>query len=153
MKSFLNELSIELLETIYELSCPHLDERQRRLLASSYAIAIGRGGISAANRITGVSRVTLTKGVKEIMAKPIAGHRSRQVGAGRKALSEKDPAFLNDLKELVGNHHKESEDNPKKLPASTYKLAAEMKAKGHNVSEDTISKYLKLHKLPARTKK
>jgi hypothetical protein len=153
MKTYLNDLLTELLRTVYRLISPHLDERQRRLLASSFAAAIGRGGVTAAKGITGVSRVTLTKGVKEIRDKPIEGRRSRHAGGGRKAVAEKDPSFVGDLTELVERDRQESEGNAKKLPASTYKLAEAMRAKGHDVGEDTISKYLKLHKLPARAKR
>jgi DNA-directed RNA polymerase specialized sigma24 family protein len=46
---------------------PVLNERQRRLFLASEAKAFGFGGISEISRISGgVSRVTITLGVKEL---------------------------------------------------------------------------------------
>ncbi|GHU15543.1 hypothetical protein FACS189449_13220 [Alphaproteobacteria bacterium] len=43
-----------------------LDERERRLFLANEAIAYGYGGISAISRISGVSRTTITAGIKEL---------------------------------------------------------------------------------------
>ena len=47
---------------------PHLDERQRRLTMGAEARALGHGGIAAVARAAGVSRVTVTGGVRELEA-------------------------------------------------------------------------------------
>jgi DNA-binding MurR/RpiR family transcriptional regulator len=44
---------------------PLLNERQRRLYLANEAKAIGRGGIQEVNKVSGVSRVTIIKGLKE----------------------------------------------------------------------------------------
>ena len=44
----------------------HLDERARRLWAASEAIAIGRGGIAAVAKATGLSDRTVRNGIAEI---------------------------------------------------------------------------------------
>ncbi|MGH2705826.1 MAG: ISAzo13 family transposase, partial [Actinomycetota bacterium] len=38
---------------------PHLDERQRRILAGAEARALGRGGVALVARATGMSRSTV----------------------------------------------------------------------------------------------
>jgi hypothetical protein len=45
---------------------PLLNEKQRRLYLANEAKAIGRGGIKAVHEVSGVSRVTIIKGLKEI---------------------------------------------------------------------------------------
>ena len=42
------------------------DEKARRLWCANEAVCIGRGGITFVALVTGVSRTTLTEGVKEI---------------------------------------------------------------------------------------
>ena len=57
---------------------PHLDEHARRLVAASQAVELGYGGISRVSRACGLSRVTLTKGVEELQAAPLAPGRVRR---------------------------------------------------------------------------
>jgi DNA-binding phage protein len=68
----------------------HLDERARRLLAAAEAEAFGHGGITAAARATGLSRTTITKGIRDL-AKPMdngpCSERIRRPGGGRKKKS------------------------------------------------------------------
>ena len=45
-----------------------LDERQRRLLVAVEAKVLGRGGVTAVARATGVSRTTILVGLNEIEA-------------------------------------------------------------------------------------
>jgi hypothetical protein len=48
----------------FELLAPHLDERTRRLMTASEAVAVGRGGATAVARATGVSRRVIGEGVR-----------------------------------------------------------------------------------------
>jgi hypothetical protein len=50
----------------YERIAPHLDERSKRLWCANEAIGIGWGGVSAVSKATGVSRTTISAGIKEI---------------------------------------------------------------------------------------
>ena len=72
---------------------PHLDEHARRLVAASKAVELGYGGISRVSRVCGLSRVTLTKGVEELQAAPLASGRIRHEGGGRHALTANDPGL------------------------------------------------------------
>ena len=45
---------------------PYLNEKQRRLFVAIEAKVIGHDGITQVSTLSGISRVTLTKGTKEI---------------------------------------------------------------------------------------
>jgi len=71
-----------------ESMLPLLNEYQRRMFLSAEAKAIGRGGISLVSRLSGVSRPTLTNGVKELNATEkveIGVGKSRAPGGGAQA--------------------------------------------------------------------
>ncbi|MGH2770627.1 MAG: ISAzo13 family transposase, partial [Actinomycetota bacterium] len=72
---------------------PHLDERQRRILAGALARAAGRGGIAAVATATGMSRSTLQGAVRQIDAGVEPSARVRRAGGGRPRLTEKDPTL------------------------------------------------------------
>src|SRR5438552_10605199 len=79
-----------------------LDERGRRAVAASEALALGWGGITGA-RATGLSRVTIGLGIKELrgtVARAPVG-RVRRAGGGRKRTAEQDPGVVPDLEQLV----------------------------------------------------
>lgn len=89
---------------------PQLDERQRRLFLDSLADALGRGAVSCLNKITGVSRVTISQGRKEaalLTADPGARTGSRELaqvrraGAGRRSVSENYPDITAELLSLI----------------------------------------------------
>jgi len=72
---------------------PHLDERQRRVLAGSTARVLGRGGIVAVAEATSMSRSTLQKAVAEIDAGIEPFDRLRApVPAGRGSSTPSRPA-------------------------------------------------------------
>jgi hypothetical protein len=73
---------------------PLLDERSRRLFAGAEARSLGRGGISAVARASGLSRETIRRGIAELAsgATPGAG-RIRRCGGGRKRAVEHDPGL------------------------------------------------------------
>jgi hypothetical protein len=50
----------------FEAVAPFLDERQRRLMAASEAIAAGYGRIAAVAAATGIARATIGRGIAEI---------------------------------------------------------------------------------------
>jgi DNA-binding phage protein len=69
---------------------PHLGERERRLFAASQARLIGHGGVTIVSRLCGLSRVTITKGLKELDEPPLEKGRTHKIGAGRPSLESKD---------------------------------------------------------------
>ena len=54
----------EAIEARFASLWPHLDERGRRLLAASEARQFGHGGVTVISRVCGLSRVTITKGLR-----------------------------------------------------------------------------------------
>jgi len=72
-----------------------LDERSRRLFAGLLARQEGRGGIERVREITGLSRMTVRRGVAESeQAQPTDG-RIRAPGGGRKRVEKKLPVSWN----------------------------------------------------------
>jgi hypothetical protein len=126
-----------------------LDERARRLWAAVEARAIGRGGITRVAEATGLSRVTIRVGLKELDPpstlpgrEPATG-RLRRPGGGRKPLVDQDPVLLRDLETLVDPVTRGDPMSPLRWTCkSAAKLAAELRAKGHAVSERTVNRLL-----------
>lgn len=80
---------------------PRLNEQQRRLVLAAEARALGRGGITRLARVTGISRPTITKALRELTQPPPTAARVRQVGGGRKPRRERDATLLTTLEALV----------------------------------------------------
>lgn len=67
-----------------------LDERSRRLFAGLLARQLGRGGIQRVVEITGLSRMTVRRGLRECeVAQDTDGDRIRRPGGGRKRIEKK----------------------------------------------------------------
>ena len=81
---------------------PELSERGRRMWAASEARVLGRGGIAAVARASGISENTIRKGIGEIDAgQRLEGGRVRKRGGGRKPIAESDPELVVALELLV----------------------------------------------------
>src|SRR5271157_1976069 len=78
-----------------------LNERGRRLFAAAEARSAGHGGISAAARATGVARSTIGRGLKDLDDPAALSGVVRRPGSGRPALTQSDPALLEDLGRLL----------------------------------------------------
>ena len=128
----------------FELMAPHLDERTRRLLAASEAVAIGRGGATVVARATGVSRRVIGEGIKELTDAPPAGTlRIRRPGGGRKRTIETDPTLGEDLERLVEPVTRGDPESPLRWTCkSVRKLAEELQRIGHRVSRQLVAELL-----------
>ena len=72
-----------------------LDERSRRLFAGVLAKQFGRGGVQRVFEITGISRGTIRRGLRESeQAATHASGRIRAAGGGRKAVEKKSRASI-----------------------------------------------------------
>ena len=80
---------------------PHLNERARRMVAASEAADIGYGGVTLISQACGLSRVTITKGIRELEESPLPAHRTRGPGGGRRRLEANDPGLVELLESLV----------------------------------------------------
>ena len=50
----------------YKKILPYLNEKQTRIVLAAEAESMGRGGLSKVSKLTGISRVTLNMGIKEL---------------------------------------------------------------------------------------
>jgi transposase len=128
---------------------PVLDERARRLWAAAEAHAIGRGGISRVAEATGMSRITIRAGLRELHPQSPpgdwqpAGGRTRRQGGGRKPLTEHDPNLLRALEVLVDPVTRGDPISPLRWTCrSAANLATELQAGGHQVSERSVNRLL-----------
>lgn len=90
-----------LLAAKFEAVFPHLDERQRRLLAGAEARSLGHGGIRVVARVARMREGTVSAGVAELDSGVEPLGRVRRAGGGRKKLTETDPGLVAALLALV----------------------------------------------------
>jgi hypothetical protein len=118
----------------------YLSERDKRIWAASEAITIRRGGDTIVCEATGISRVTISKGKKEIKSKTgISSDRIREAGGGRKRLTQKHPNIIKDLDIMIDPLTRGDPESPLRWTCkSTYKLAEALQAKGHRISQKAV---------------
>jgi transposase len=121
-----------------------LDERARRLVAGAEALALGRGGVSAVARATGLSRTTVQRGMADVQAGEASGKgRIRREGAGRPRVVERDLTLQQDLDALIEPTSRGDPESPLRWTSkSVRKLAEELRRQGHAVSHQTVSELL-----------
>ena len=133
----------------FAILSPLLNERARRVWAAVEARAIGRGGISQVAAATRLSRATIRAGVQEL-ADPVPAtgpqvtpERLRRPGGGRKSLGASELHLVRALETLVDPV---TRGDPMSLLRwtckSAAKLAVELQAQGHAVSERTVNRLL-----------
>ena len=135
---------------------PRLDEATLRLWAAAEARSLGRGGVSVVAKVARLSRTTVYAGLAEIdaagkakgkrskaAAQPLVAavphKRVRAPGGGRKRLVDIDTSLLADLDALVEPTSRGDPMSPLRWTCkSTTRLAAELGASGHRVSQRTV---------------
>ena len=123
---------------------PVLTERARRLWAATEALAVGRGGIALVERASGVSRSTISRGIRELEAgEALEAGRIRRPGGGRKRATEKDGKLLVDLEALVEPTAWGDPTSPLRWTSKSVRhLAEELQAMGHDVSHRLVADLL-----------
>jgi len=134
----------EAIKRRFELVGGELNERTRRLVAASEAVAMGWGGISAVSRATGLSRKAISHGIKELQEGERASEgRIRRKGGGRKKTVSKDANLQEDLERLVEPVTRGDPESPLRWTCkSVRKLAKELSHQGHQVSHQLVSELL-----------
>ena len=128
----------------FALIWPHIDERARRLMAAGEVRQLGYGGVSIVSRVCGLSRVTITKALRELGEAPLAPGRIRRPGAGRPSLAAVDPDLPIVLDELVDPSARGDPESPLRWTLkSTRMLAGELTAQGHPISHETVAQLLR----------
>jgi len=133
----------EMLAALFESVSPHLDERQRRLLAGAQARVLGHGGIRLVARAAGVREATVSLGVAELEGGEEPLGRARREGGGRKRAAVTDPGLVPALLALVEPEERGDPESPLRWTVKSVRtLAAELTARGHRVSSATVHQLL-----------
>jgi len=140
-------VDIKTLRRKYRAVAPGLTERSRRLWAASEAVALGPGGIGLVARATGISRPTISRGMREVESgahQRLPPERTRRAGGGRKRAAEKDATLVGDLEALVEPTTSGDPDSPLRWTSKSVRhLADELHALGHAVSHQLVAKLLR----------
>jgi transposase len=128
----------------YEALKPVLDERTRRLVAAAESQAIGKGGISAVSRATGISRPVIRQGIAELKdPASLAPGRIRRQGGGRKKAVDKDASLKSDLQDLLESTTRGDPEAPLRWTCkSVRQLTAELMRMKHPVSHQVVADLL-----------
>jgi hypothetical protein len=123
-----------------------LDEAQKRWFVGREAMLLGHGGVKRMCELSGLSKPTVLRGIRELKTKQAlrkAG-RVRQAGGGRKPLQQQDPEAFKLLQQIL---EETTAGDPMSLlkwsSKSTYQIRDQLVAQGHPVSEDTVARWLK----------
>ena len=99
-----------------KLLSPFLDEKTRRLYHAVESKVLERGGIAIVAKATGVSRTTISTGLKELGNSKnidiVSKRRIRQKGGGRKKAVIKLPEIKVELAKLVEPALRGEPDSP-----------------------------------------
>ncbi len=117
-----------------------LDEAQARWYVAREALACGRGGIAAMERLTGLSKGRILRGMRELKeGKLPLEKRVRRVGGGRKHLEHHDPELMSALEKIMGESTAGDPMSPLRWThKSTRTIADELSRQGHAVSHATV---------------
>lgn len=132
----------------YKKILPYLNEKQIRIVLAADAESMGRGGLSKVSKLSGISRVTLNIGIKELASSSVRAVESRarvrKEGGGRKKETEKNKNLGKVIEEIVNPH---TMGDPMKPLLWTNKslrnIAEAAKNKGCNISHKLAGVILK----------
>ncbi len=134
-----------LLKLKYKSMLPLLSEKQRRIYLSIEAESFGYGGVTKVAKLSGVSRVVITKGKKElhdIKKEPIVN--SRKKGGGRKKNVDKYPEIKIELRHIIEPHIRGEPESPLLWTSkSLRKISVELTSKGYPISHRVVGEILK----------
>src|SRR5215469_2716080 len=134
----------EIIGKKYRALAGSLNERQRRLWAAAETMSLGYGGISIVSRATGISRVTINQGIKELRGNhQLPPERSRCSGGGRKKGCEQQPGLKPSLNAIVEPTAKGDPMSPLRWTThSTRRLAELLRQQGFDVSKSQVCNLL-----------
>jgi Rhodopirellula transposase DDE domain len=137
------ELSGEGLAGFFERVLPHLNEKQRRLVAGAMVVALGRGGQARVAEASGMSTSTVNTATQQVRAGIEPSGRQREQGGGDRPAIDKQLGLLDALDELV---HPSSRGTPMSALRwtlkSTYELARDLQDKGFRASAELVRRLL-----------
>ncbi len=105
---------------------------------------MGYGGVTAVSRACGLSRVTITRALRELDGPPLSPGRVRRPRAGRKSLVALDPGLLGRLDGLLDPLSRGEPDSPLRWTVKgTRTLSAELSSRGHSISYTKVAQLLR----------
>jgi transposase len=114
------------------------------MVAASEAAQLGYGGVTLVSQACGLSRVTITKGIRELEQSPLPEHRVRSPGGGRRRLEAHDPGLVQLLESLVEPLTCGDPESPLRWTCkSTRTLAGELVYRQHPISHQKVRQYLR----------
>jgi len=136
------------IQSKYQSLEPEMDERLRRQWAAAEARDMGWGGITTVAQATGMSRTTITAGLRELALpeeeRVWEAGRIRQPGGGRKSVTEIDPGLLAALEALIEPASRGDPESPLRWTCkSTRNLAHELTRQQHPVRARTVARLLR----------
>ena len=122
-----------------------LNEAQARWYVAREAVALGRGGIKAMEQLTGLSRPTILRGIRELRQGDLPPEgRIRRPGGGRKRLEQSDGGLTQALERTMEeNTAGDPMSHLRWTNRSTTAIAAELTRQGHPVSHETVRQRLR----------
>jgi hypothetical protein len=140
----IEEEIVHSLRTKFESLRGIMDERRQRLWAATEAKALGRGGITAVERASGLSRRRIVAGIRELSdPSSLKGEHVRRPGAGRPTMVSSDHTLLRDLERLVAPNTRGDPMSALRWTCkSTRKLADELNRGPHDVSHWKVGELL-----------
>jgi hypothetical protein len=127
----------------YSVVASLLDERGRRLWAAVESRAVGYGGDAVVSAATGLSRVTIRKGRREVERGVESTNRVRRAGAGRPGIEKSQPGLKAALEQLVDPLTRGDPMSPLRWTCkSRAKLATTLSMDRWRVSSTTVGRLL-----------
>jgi transposase len=118
-------------------------EIQKRLYAGEKALELGYGGIVKVSKATGLSRTTITKGIKELNGDEFNIQQIRKKGGGRKKVEEKHGNIKEELEKILDENTLGDPMSVLKWTCKTTRtISSELKEKGFSISHQTVCKLL-----------
>lgn len=124
---------------------PIFNEKQRRLYVAKEAMFHGRGGIKYMNALTGISRPTIIKGIKELRGgnQIKSNDKIRLEGGGRKRIEESNPAIEIALKNIMEETTAGDPMSALRWTCkSTTRISEELNNHGHKISQPSVYRKL-----------
>jgi hypothetical protein len=131
-----------------------LNERNRRLFVALLARQQGRGAIRSLARVTGLSRNTIRKGLRELLrASPRQrSPRLRRPGGGRKKVEEQQPGIVAALNDLLRDAVAGDPVTAMKWThKSIRRLSKKLRRQGFRASPNTVARLLRDNGFSLRT--
>lgn len=122
---------------------PSLNEKQKRLLVGAEAVAMGYGGIKCLSDITGMSRNTVSRGVREFEQGDVNDLRIRSQGSGRKRLTKKYPEIKQCIEQIIEPDTRGDPESPLRWTCKSVRNIADfLEGEGYSVSRQSVARIL-----------